>query len=438
MSVVPGPPAIPLLGNLPSFLADKLGFLSRCAAEFGDVVRLHIGAPTYLLTNPTDIKHVLVDNGTNYTKTSRLTSPSGKRLSGSGMQTSTGAEHLRQRRMLQPAFQRPADAFFNLMMDRTDRAMASWTDGSELNLASEMERLALSIILGALFGTEFHDEQDQLAKAITVRRAYIEYFYSALGPFPEYWPLPIVFRYRRAMALIDAVIELETGRVNPPRHTFASRFQTLQYGDGSRMSQRQVRDEILTLMSTGYETIGDALSWTFYLLARNPSCEQAVVDEVNALCQGRTLRVEDIPKLTYTRSVLEESMRLYPPTWIFVRVALDTDRLPSGAAIERGAKIYLCQYVTQRLAKYFPDPERFDPGRFHGESRAAHPRFSYFPFGGGVRQCIGEQFALLEGVAVLATIVPRFRFELLQESVTPRPTITLRPKNGIRAIVRRR
>jgi cytochrome P450 len=416
-------------------LADKLGFLRSCAARYGDVVELRIGEPTYLLTNPADIQHVLIDKALSYAKTPRLTSARGKRLSGSGLQTSFGSEHLRQRRLLQPLFQRRSvEMFYPVMLRKTERWMARWNGGGTMDAASEMESLALSIIIGTLFGSDMDD--NPLAQAITVRRRYIEYVYASLFPFPEYLPANIVFKYRRAMDIIDQTIHGEiahpTAGKNTP-HSFTSMLSEVAYPDGSRMTTAQIRDEILSFMSTGYETIGDALGWTLYLLAEHPRIDQAVADELDRVLGERVPRVEDIPKLVYTRKVLEESMRLYPPTWLFVRMALRDDPLPSGPTIRRGSKIYLCQYVVHRDPRYFPEPERFDPERFSEASRAARPRFAYFPFGGGSRTCIGEQFAWLECVTILAMVLSQFRFVVEpSQRISLRPTITLRPKNGIR------
>jgi len=430
-----GPPGVPLLGHLPWYLADKLGFLTSCAAHYGEVVKLWIGEPTYLLTNPADIKHVLVDNAPNYNKTPRLTSKRGKRLSGSGMQTSSGSEHLRQRRLLQPLFQRRmVERFYPTVFERTGRWMAGWADGGEMDVAHEMESLALSIIIGALFGSDF--EEGRLAQAITTRRRYIEYIYGSLFPFPEYLPVNIVFQYRRAMQIIDATIHREISRhraAETARESFTAMFSEATYPDGSRMTTTQIRDELLTLMSTGYETMGDALSWTLYLLAEHPRVEQMVVDELRQVLGERPLGVEDIPNLVYTRKVLEESMRLYPPTWIFVRKAVGDDQLPSGPIIQRGSKLYLCQYVMHRSSRYFPEPEQFYPERFNDRERAGRPRFAYFPFGGGPRTCIGEQFALIEGISILAMLLSRFQFQRKAgHRISLRPTITLRAKYGIR------
>jgi cytochrome P450 len=439
----PGPTAWPLVGHLPPYLRDKLGFLTQCVERYGDVVRLHMGEPTYLLNDPTDIQHVLVDNGGNYNKTWRLTSERGKRLSGSGMHTSFGVQHLRQRRMLQPAFSRASvGAFVDVMVERTKRRMAAWEsvlqrEGScEVNLAAETESLALSILLGSLFGIPFDDER--LAAHITARRRYIEYFYASLVPFAEHLPLGVVRDYRRAQRAIDQVIQQEVEHPSSSG-SFVAMFAAATYPDGMRMNFEQLRDEILTQMSAGYETMGDALCWTLYLLANHPDGEAAVLREVCDVLGDREPTLEDIAKLSYTRQALEESMRLYPPTWIFVRMAVGEDTLPSGVPIRRGTKLYLCPWVTQRSAKHFPDPLRFDPEHFRPEEVAKRPRFTYFPFGGGQRQCIGEHFARLEGVTVLAMLLRRYRFEPdANQRIELWPGITLRPKHGMRVRIVKR
>lgn len=424
------PFAWPLLGHAPAFLADKLGFLTRCAAEYGDVVPLRIGEPTLLVAGAEDIQHVLTGNPGNYGKTPRLTGARGKRVSGAGMQTASGAAHLRQRRLLQPVFQpRSVEGFLTLMHGRTEALLARWRDGADMDLAKEMEGLALSIVIGAIFGDGFRDDGDRLAKAITVRRAYLEYYYACVLPLPEYLPAPIVFRYRGALAVIEASIQRAISE-DETTTGFAAMYRERRYPDGGAMAGKMLHDEILSLMSTGYETIGDALTWTLYMLAKHPEVEAAVLEE---------MRGPDAGALRYTRMVLEESMRLYPPTWIFIRMALGPDELPSGAPVAAGTKLYLCPYVTHRLAKYFPDPERFDPERFRVGVKHGRPRFSYFPFGGGQRVCIGEQFAVQEALAVLAMVVPRYRFEVLDaRPIVASPGITLRPKNGLRVRLRKR
>lgn len=420
------PWAWPLVGHAPRYLADKLGFLTKCVARYGEVVRLRIGGPTLLLAGAENIQHVLTGNPANYSKTPRLTDERGKRLSGAGMQTMQGPAHLRQRRVLQPEFQpRALGRFQALMREQAERLADGWAEGQEVNLAWEMERLALQVLIRSVFGEGYRDEGDALLQAITARRAYLEHYYSWLAPRPEFWPAPVVLRYRGARRVIETAIA-QAIAAGASGGGFAGAYAALRYPDGAAMEPGLLHDEILALLSTGYETIGDALTWTLYLLAKHPEAEARALGEMHGV------------ELPYTRMVLEESMRLYPPTWIFVRMALGPDRLPDGTAVEAGAKIYLCPYVTHRMAKYFPDPERFYPERFLPEARAGRPRFAYFPFGGGQRICIGENFAMQEGLAVLATLVPRYRVELQEpEPIVPRIGITLRPRR-LRVRLRRR
>jgi len=205
------------------------------------------------------------------------------------------------------------------------------------------------------------------------------------------------------------------------------------------MTDQQVRDEVVTLFVTGYETIGEALTWTSYLLAQHPAIEEKFLSEVDAVLGGRPPCAADLSHLTYAGMVLAESMRLYPPTWLFVRIAQAEDRLPSGATIPAGSKIYLCQYVMHRHPGYFQNPERFDPERFTETAKKARPQFAYFPFGGGARVCIGEHFAKMEATIVLASIAQRFRLRLVPgQTIVPEPKMTLRSKHGIMMRVHQR
>lgn len=438
-----GPAGYPILGNLPDFLRDKLGFLSKCAAQYGDVVKLVIGEPTFLLNHPDDVKHVLVINPENYDKTPRMTSTRGKRLSGEGLLTSLGAVHLRQRRMMQPVFYRKTiESFAEIIVKGTESMLAEWKNGGELNISREMMDLAQRNIIRTLFGAHFEDRSGKLAEAITTRRQYMEHVFFSLIPFPEYHPRRIVREYRKAMERIDDTI-YRAIRARRDSAEVASDLLSLlihaKYDDGTGMNNKQIHEEALTLLITGYETIGEALAWTWYLLAQHQDVESNLVQELSEILAGRMPCAEDLPRLRYTAMVLAESMRLYPPTWIFVRMARHDDTLPSGVTIPTESKLYLCPYVMQRNPRYFPDPERFDPERFSETAKKARPRFSYFPFGAGPRVCIGEAFAKMEGVLILAMVAQRFAVHLAPgQTIVPEPKMTLRPKHGIMMTVRHR
>jgi len=431
-----GPRGYPLVGHLPEFLRDKLGFLSRCAAQYGDVVKLHIGEPTFLLNNPNDIRHVLVVNPDNFDKTPRMISGKARQLSGEGLLTSSGAAHLRERRMLQPVFYRKTiETFAKIMTDTTSQLFVNWKPGATINMTKEMMELAQQIIVRSVFGADFIDEGGQLAEAITTRRQYLEHVFFSLLPFPEHVPTRIQRTYPKAMERIDQTIyqAISARRENVGHgNDLLSLLIQARYEDSTRMTDKQVHEEALVLLVTGYETIGEALSWTWYLLAQHPSVASRLFAEVDTVLDGRVPRSEDLQKLDYVGMALAESMRLYPPTWIFVRMARHEETLPSGVTIPAGSKLYLCQYVMHRKPRYFPDPERFDPERFSESAKKTRPQFSYFPFGGGPRVCIGEAFAKMEGILALAMVAQRFMLQLVPgQTIVPEPKMTLRPKSGI-------
>jgi cytochrome P450 len=430
-----GPAGYPLVGNLPEFLYDKLGFLSCCAATYGDVIKLRIGEPTFLLNNPDDIKHVLVLNPDNYGKSPRMTSVRGKKLSGAGLLTSVGPEHLRQRRMMQPVFYRKTvESFSRTITEGVGEMLARWAEGMELDIGCEMMGLVQRNIVKTLLGADADDDMPALLDAITIRRLYMEHVF--FSPFPEWVPSRIGWQYRHAMHCIDAIVTraIRARRAHPTgARDLLSLLLDAKYDDGTTMTDQQVRDEGVTLLVTGYETIGEALTWTSYLLSQHPAIEARFLAEVDGVLGGRLPSADDLPRLGYCGMVLAESMRLYPPTWIFIRIAQEEDKLPSGVTIPAGSKIYLCQYVMQRHPRYFPDPERFDPERFTEAGKKERPQFAYFPFGGGARVCIGEHFAKLEATLTLTSIAQRFKLSLVPgQAIVPEPRMTLRPKYGIR------
>ena len=420
---------------------DKLGFLSRCAAQYGDVVKLKIGELTFLLSNPEDIKHVLVVNPDNYVKSPRMTTARGKRLSGAGLLTSVGIAHLKQRRMMQPVFYRKTvESFSKTITDNTGEMLARWADGMELDLGHEMMGLVQRNIVKTLLGSDADHEMPELLDAITIRRLYMEHVF--FSPLPEWMPSRIGRAYRKAIRFIDAVVyrAIKARRARPTdAEDLLSLLLRAKYDDGTGMTDQQVRDEAVMLLITGHETNGEASTWTFYLLSRHPDIEATFLAEVDDVLGGRPPCAEDLPKLAYTGMVLAESMRLYPPTWIFVRIAQGEDKLPSGATIPAGSKIYLCQYVVHRHPRYFPDPERFDPERFTELAKRERPQFAYFPFGGGARVCIGEHFAKMEGILVLAMIAQKYRLALVPgQTIVPEPKMTLHPQNRIMMRVHQR
>jgi len=405
---------------------DPLAFLTAVARAYGDVAHFTFGPQhLYLINHPDLIRDVLVTQQHSFMKGRALQRT--KVLLGEGLLTSEGELHRRQRRLMQPAFHRDRLAqYARVMVEDAERTAANWVQG-ETDVAREMMRLTLSIVGRSLFGSEIQGEADEIGRALT---ELMDVFTVILNPFTQWLqrlPLPRKRAAGRAIERLDRTIDRMIAERRAPdagRGDLLSMLLLARDEDGGGgMSDRQVRDEVMTLFLAGHETTANALSWTWYLLAQHPEVERKLHAEVDS--EGPVYE-----RLPYTRMVLSESMRLYPPAWIIGRLALE-DVPIGGHTIPRGAVVMVSQWVTHRDPRWWPDPERFDPERFAAEP--SWPKFAWYPFGGGSRTCIGEGFAWMEGVLVLAVLARRWRFELARsEPVRPRPVITLRPRGGIR------
>ncbi|MGH7566268.1 MAG: cytochrome P450 [Gemmatimonadota bacterium] len=402
-------------------------------------IRIRPFRSTWFLTHPDDIQHVLVTAADKYVKTPFLTSPAGRRRAGSGLLTSTGAEHMRQRRLLQPLFHRRAvEKFESVIDERAERWIGSKRPGDVIDLAAEMADLTQRVILSVLFGDELDPAaENRLARAIRHRRRYTEYVYFGWLPWRDRLPTRVLRDSRRAVAVIDEVVSAILARRRPrfdPGQESGEEGDLIDglicatYADGSRMTDAQIRDEVLTLTSTGYETLGEALTWAWYRLALHPEVEARLLDGCGEGGDGVAPEAA-----AYAERILAETMRLHPPTWVFARIPIEDDALPVGGPVSPGDTLLICQYVLHRHPSFFPDPERFDPDRFAGERPS---RWAYLPFGDGAHKCIGEHLARLEGVRILLRVAPRLRFRLLDpDGVEPYGGITLRPRGGLPARV---
>ncbi|PYS94633.1 MAG: cytochrome P450 [Acidobacteria bacterium] len=447
LKLPPGPrralPGNPLFGFL-AFRRDALGFLTQLAREYGDIVFFRMGPQrVYMLNHPDLIKDALVTHQDSFMKGRAL--QRSKRLLGEGLLTSEGEYHRRQRRLAQPAFHRQRiEAYGEVMLDYAARACAKWQDGATLDLSREMMRLTLAIVAKTLFDADVERDAEDVGAAFT---EIMELFQMLMLPYSEYLeklPLPATRKFERARARLDAVIY----RIIEERRTQgADRGDLLSMliaaqdteGDGGRMSDEQLRDELMTLFLAGHETTANALTWTWYLLAQHPEVEQRLHAELDEVLNSREhFTVADYPRLRYTEMVVAEAMRLYPPAWVVGRLALK-DFQAGEYVVPTGALVLISQYVVQRDPRFFPDPTCFDPERWTHEAREARPAYSYFPFGAGARRCIGEAFAWMEAVLLVATIAHEWRLRLApNQLVEPQPRITLRPKHGIRMMVERR
>lgn len=433
---LPGPRGWPLIGCSPDFLRDQLGFLTHVAHTYGDVSHIPLaGEQVVLLNDPQLIRDVFVTHDRCFKKGRGL--EQGKRLLGEGLLTSEGAFHMRQRRLVQPAFHRERMAgYAAVMVEQATGVRDGWRDGAVVDVLREMSALTMAIVGRALFGTDVTRDASEVGAAFAM---VLDLFWQATLPFSEvleHLPLPVNRRFRRARARLDALVYRmieERRRDRADRGDLLSLLLLAQdtEGDGGRMSDEQVRDEAMTLFLAGYETTSVALTWTWYLLSLHPEVEARLREELESALHGRVPTVDDLPQLGYARMVVAEAMRLYPPAWLVARRALEPVEL-GGFVVPRRWLVFLSPWVTHRDARYYPAPERFDPLRWTPEAEAVRPRFAYYPFGGGPRQCIGEGFAWAEAVLLLATLAARWR--LVSESggrVVPRPSVTLRPREAL-------
>ncbi|MCX7789625.1 MAG: cytochrome P450 [Chloroflexaceae bacterium] len=437
ISSTPGPSRSLPGATLLAFQRDPIGFVSALAAEYGDIVRFRLGSqPTLLLSNPDHIRDVLVTSSKNFAK-GRALQRAG-RLLGEGLLTSEGEFHRRQRRLVAPAFHRQRIAAYGERMACLAEAhQARWRPGQTVDMAAEMMRLTLRIAGDTLFGADTDATAAEVAAAM---HDLLELFVLVPLPFSETLerlPLPSVRRFHAARERLDRIIyDLIARRraCGEDRGDLLSMLLAARdvEGDGSGMSDRQVRDEALTIFLAGHETTANALAWTFYLLSQHPEVAARLRAELDAALGGRAPTVADLPRLGYAEMVFAEALRLYPPAWIIGRRALQPFSL-GGEEFAAGTIVLMSQWVVHHDPRHYPDPYRFDPERFRPEARAARHRFAYFPFGGGPRICIGESFAWMEGTLVLATLARRWQPALLPgHPVALQPTITLRPRHGLR------
>jgi cytochrome P450 len=438
----PGPKPKPLWGHLWDFRRDPLRFLEKMGA-YGDVVYYTFGPQeAYLYNHPDYVKELLVNQAHNFVKSRGL--QRAKRLLGEGLLTSEGEFHLRQRRLSQPAFHRQRIAnYATSMVDFAVQMRDHWQDGAQLDITHEMMRLTLAIVAKTLFDANVEDSAEEIGEAMTL---FVHGFKMLTLPFSEWLeklPLPSMRKLNRAHDLLNRTIYRiinERRKSGKDRGDLLSMLLLAQdeEGDGGSMTDQQLRDEVITLFIAGHETTANLMSWTWYLLSQHPDVEAKLWQELDAVLANRLPTAEDYPRLRYAEMVVSESMRLYPPAWIIGRRAIKECEI-GGYQIPVNGIAFVSPYLMQRDQRFFPDPLVFDPQRWTPEAQAARPKFSYFPFGGGARQCIGEPFAWMEAVLLLATLAQQWQLRLApSHKVSPQPLITMRPRNGLPMILTRR
>jgi cytochrome P450 len=438
----PGPRSSAPGGQIIAMTRDPLKFLMKTSAEYGPIAHFMLGPQhTVLINDPEHIEGVLVAHDWNFLKGRGL--KRARRVLGRGLLTSEGNFHRRQRRLAQPAFHKQRIAGYAAVMGAySARARDRWENGETLDIAQEMMRLTLGIVAKTLFDADVESEAVEIGQALTDILKMFETFSSPLTDILDKLPTAANRRISRARERLDETIYRiieERRESGQDRGDLLSMLLMAQDEEGSGgMSDEQLRDELMTLFLAGHETTANALAWTWYLLSQNPEAESRLHAELDRVLEGRPPTIEEVSKLEYTERVLTESMRCYPPVWVMGRRALGSYRV-GEYTIPAGSIVLLSQYLMHHNEKYYPDPFKFDPERWTPEERAARPKYSYFPFGGGPRLCIGEQFAWMEGILIIATLAQRWKIRAASSHPVPlQPLITLRPKNGIRMTLERR
>ncbi|HXX96720.1 MAG TPA: cytochrome P450 [Candidatus Bathyarchaeia archaeon] len=457
----PGPHSILPNKLLRKFMNDPIKTLMDIAHTYGDICHFKFGRQhIYLLNNPDYIEGILIRDHKNFIKSRGL--QVSKRLLGEGLVTSEGEYHDRQRRLIQPTFHpNRIKGYGDIMASHAVRMQERWKDGSTLDIHNEMMHVTSEIISKAVLGSDIKAEEDEVGVALQTCMEYFNRLQMPFGELIEKIPiLPINKGYQSAKKKLDSIVysmikehrDNESKRVYHkedreicPKNQHMSKPTDLLYtllqaqdteaGIG-RMTDLQLKDEVMTIFLAGHETTSNALTWTFYLLSQHPTTDDRLYAELCSILGDKDAKriptVEDMPKLEYTEKVFRESMRLYPPAWTLGRRAIN-DYKVDKYVIPAGSVILMSQYVMHRDSRYFSDPDVFYPDRWTKEAMLHLPRFSYFPFGGGIRGCVGEPFAWMEGILLLATICRHWKMHHDKDhKVGLKPLITLRPKYGMR------
>lgn len=421
--------------------ANPIVLFQHLAQEFGDIAHYKIGwNHIVFLNHPDYIREVLVVQNEKFIK--ERTVQRTKMLLGEGMITSEGAQHRSQRQAAQPAFHRQRiPEYGSTMVREAVRVRDRWSPGEERDIAIDMMHLTLNVVAQTLFATDLRQEVDELANAIN--RIMGLYNFIVMLPAAE-WLVhvrpPGLAAFVRARKRVDAVVYRMIA-AHRQRGSHGSSLLDLMLAaspDKSAASEQSLRDQVITIFLAGYETVANALSWTWYLLSQNFECERRLHIEIDRELQGRLPTYEDVPRLRYAEMVLAESMRLYPPAWAMGRYARSDFRL-GEFFLPAKTTVLMSQFITHRDPRFFPDPLRFDPERFTPEAKSKRTKLTYFPFGAGVRQCIGESFAWMESVLLLATLAQKWKLRIVPgQRIEPEPLITLRPKYSMRMQVEAR
>ncbi|MCC6803726.1 MAG: cytochrome P450 [Anaerolineae bacterium] len=438
----PAPKGHFLAGSMPEFTADTLAFMLDMR-RYGDIASFMFGPfRAYVVSSPEYVHQVLVTDADKFYKaagTKRAT----KLVIGNGLFTNDGDFWKRQRRLVQPAFHtRRIGAYARVMVDHAETLMARWQDGQTYDMSTEMPRLTMGIVSKTLFDADVSDDADNIAGNVTTALHIVNMRLNRLIGVPDWVPTAENRSLKQAVRVLDDTIQRF---IDDRRKSGEDKGDLLSMlllardeDDGGMMTDRQVRDEAMTVFGAGHETTASALMWTWYLLSQHPEIEARLLDELDTVLGDRPAALEDLPRLTYTEMIVKEAMRLYPPAWTLTRQTIG-DVTIGGYPIGKGKVVVVNIYGMHHDARFFPDPDRFDPERFSPENEKLIPKYAYIPFGGGPRVCIGNAFAMMEAKLIVATIARRFHLALAaDQQVKPERVFTLRSKYGMRMIATER
>jgi cytochrome P450 len=438
----PGVSGLALFRMMPEFKRDTLQTFVNLADRYGEIVCFRGLWTSFMLTSPQHVEYVLQTNSRNYRKGKNYKEVAA--ATGNGLFVSEGDVWRRQRRLAQPAFHRQKIASFaKIITDSCEAMLEGWRPlaerGEAVEVDAEMLRLTLGIVGKALFSRDLSDEANTMSQSFEVIRKHTTNRIMSVVKFPASFPTAQNRRFRQAVAnaeriVYDLINERRRGQGNPD-NLLSLLMAARDEETGEGLSNKELRDQVITIIGAGYETTTQALAWTWYLLAKHPEIENKLRAEISDVLGGRTPTFEDLPNLKYTLMVFQEAMRLYPPIWMMSRAAVETDEI-GGYRVPANSEILLLPYITHRHPKYWDKPEEFFPEHFTTENQAARPRFAYFPFGAGARQCIGNNFALMEAQLIIATITQKFRLRLTDEQpIKPETSVTLRPSRSLKMMM---
>lgn len=431
------------MGVMREFNRDQLGFIERAQREYGDIVWMRfLYVPAIFLYHPDDVEYVLVTNPKNFIKSMSLRSNFFRRLVGNGLLTSQGEEWKRARRLSQPAFHRERVASYgDTMVAYTNRLASKWQEGETRDIHTDMMRLTLEIVVQCLFSADVSHDVDEVGATLKelvkpfASQATLKWILNNRLPTPAH------LRFHALARKIDNVVYRiisERRASGKDEGDLLSMLLAARDEDGSQMNDRQLRDEVMTLFLAGHETTALTLAWSWYLLGTHPEAERKFHAELDEVLGDRAPTAADLPRLKYTEQIVKESMRLYPPAYGLGREAIDDCEI-GGYRVPAGTQVFMFQWATQRDPRFYDEPLSFRPERWTEDFIEQLPKYAHFPFGGGPRACIGVSFAMMEIILCLATIGQKFRLEIDRDHpVSIFPAMSLRPKDGIKVIVRNR